>query len=1016
VDGVPISAQPFVDAIEDAATASLAAAIPSQISFSLQANSHDEAMKRVYERQQQYYSTVSAGFFSLAVVLPIVGLIYNGITVWREKRLGRSLAASIGGTVLVSLILIVTEYLWYAGPFLILVLGGLGLISLISLIMIAVKEKDKALGIALGIFPAFILTSFLAILFADEGGVYPADSVIILGLIAFFLFPLTFILRSASFAWGKKPGAAFSSAGVGLIFLLGAIPLVFIGILGTSGGMMMGAADQAMAFEPEVGAIRKEVAENAMPLAPIDAPDVMDEDKSIGGDEVTTSAGATPPRLRQYFPETMLWLPEMVTDEHGSLHIDFDVADSITTWRMTALASTQDGRLGSNMAPLRVFQDFFIDLDLPVALTVGDEISVPVGVFNYLPNRQTVRLELEQADWFELLDDRVKTMEIGANDISVVYFRVKVEKFGVQPLKVTAWGSQMSDAILKNVRVYPDGKQIHLTQSDRLSQDEPIIQTITIPTEAISGTQNLTVKIYPGVVSQVVEGLDSILRMPNGCFEQTSSTTYPNILVMDYLKTTGQTSPEVEFKAEEYINLGYQRLITFEVPGQPGGFSLFGDPPPDPMLTAYGLQEFNDMSRVHNVDTALIARTAEWLLNQQNGDGSWQGVSGFHESGLTGQVDKLPVTAYVVWGLSDAGYTDDGRTKNGTTYLREFQTQANDPYTLALVSNALVSFDMESGNKVGSQTIGVLDRLAGMAEVDGKSAVWSNNTVTVMGSYGEAGELETTALAALAFLRAQTHPDLANAALNHLVQNKDSFGTWQTTQATIFALKALLESVRSGAENVDAEVSMTLNDNIARTVRISPENFDVVQVLTFDDINIGRDNKIEIKVMGEGNLMYQIAGSYYLPWDVLPMYPELVETYDLVTIEVDYDRTELAVDDTVTVNVKVGLNDGSAESAIIDLGLPPGFVVETGDLAALVAYYNDVPDSYEFPKIERFELTGRQIIIYLTNLRSDHNLDFSYRLRAKFPLRAQAPASNVYDYYNPDTSGLSTPQTLVVNP
>jgi len=41
----------------------------------------------------------------------------------------------------------------------------------------------------------------------------------------------------------------------------------------------------------------------------------------------------------------------------------------------------------------------------------------------------------------------------------------------------------------------------------------------------------------------VVEGLDALLRMPYGCFEQTSSTTYPNVLVLDYLKTSGQVSP-----------------------------------------------------------------------------------------------------------------------------------------------------------------------------------------------------------------------------------------------------------------------------------------------------------------------------------------------------------------------------------------------------------------------------------------------------------------------------------------
>src|SRR5512144_2340385 len=98
----------------------------------------------------------------------------------------------------------------------------------------------------------------------------------------------------------------------------------------------------------------------------------------------------------------MLWLPDPVTDETGKLHLDFPVADSTTTWRITALASSQDGRLGSATGGLRVFQDFFIDLDLPLALTVGDEVAIPVGVFNYLKQEQAIRLELDQGDWFTM--------------------------------------------------------------------------------------------------------------------------------------------------------------------------------------------------------------------------------------------------------------------------------------------------------------------------------------------------------------------------------------------------------------------------------------------------------------------------------------------------------------------------------------------------------------------------------------------------------------------------------------
>jgi hypothetical protein len=162
--------------------------------------------------------------------------------------------------------------------------------------------------------------------------------------------------------------------------------------------------------------------------------------------------------------------------------------------------------------------------------------------------------------------------------------------------------------------------------------------------------------------------------------------------------------------------------------------------------------------------------------------------------------------------------------------------------------------------------------------------------------------------------------------------------------------------------------------------------------------------------------MYQVSGGYYLPWQALALYPELASPQELVTIDVRYDRSELAVDDTVRVDVTVKLNQpgGRAESALIDLGLPPGFSLQAEDLQALVTRFNDTPAGYPNPKIERYELTGRQILVYVTNLSADYPLQFSYRLKARFPLVAQAPSSSVYDYYNPLTSGEAQPQTLTV--
>jgi hypothetical protein len=227
-------------------------------------------------------------------------------------------------------------------------------------------------------------------------------------------------------------------------------------------------------------------------------------------------------------------------------------------------------------------------------------------------------------------------------------------------------------------------------------------------------------------------------------------------------------------------------------------------------------------------------------------------------------------------------------------------------------------------------------------------------------------------------------------------------------------LKSLLESVKSGAEDIDANVTVRLNGGQERTLSVTQENFDVVQLLSFDDVRPGTSNRVDIEVSGKGELMYQIAGSYFLPWkDVLSLQgPDYVEA---VSIDVSYDRTELQVDETVEVSVEVALNEpGRAEWALIDLGIPPGFTIRTEDLTALVNRYEDVPEDYEFPTIERFEMTGRQVLVYIGGLSSEHSLTFSYRLQAKFPLVAQTPSSTVYDYYNPDVRGVEQPVTLVV--
>ncbi len=1013
-------------AVGQAAQASLAEAVKKTYTFSLQANSHQDNLTKANQLRAQFFETAAQVFTAGLAVLALAMLLLVGFNLAQRKLLGRSLL------LLVVILLVVTGllalfYLWATqspnasdeARLGLLILAGLlalfCLASLIGLVVIAIRRKELGLSWQVGL--AAVFSGMILSLFIKANQTFtPANDGIWLWLLvgSVTLMPLTFWLRSAGFIWLRQTWAALAAFGTGLLLLTA---VILPALLMPSRGQTftnVGLPIEDMAMERGIAP--------PMPLAaPQAAGAARETTKSNGPAAVTDAAtpATEPPRLRQYFPETMLWLPETITDASGTLKLDVPVADSITTWRITALASTQDGRLGSASGALRVFQDFFVDLDLPATLTVGDEVAVPVGVFNYLPGEQTVRLELTQADWFELKDEPVKQIKIAANEISVVYFRIQAKTFGRQPFQVTALGSKMSDAIKKEVTVYPDGKQIRSTLSDQLASGATVSVPVSIPADSIAGTQKIWVKLYPGMLSQVVDGLDGMLRMPSGCFEQTSSTTYPNVLVLDYLKTTQKTSPEVQLKAEQYINLGYQRLTTFEVKSS-GGFSLFGNEPADRMLTAYGLQEFSDMSRVHTVDPALLQRAAKWLITQQEGDGSWKNDRGLvHES--TWQSlgnDRLPVTAYISWSLVEAGFGEDAATKKGLDYVREYQAQTKDSYVLALVANALVSADLKNGKTLTPATEDALTRLAALAKRDGDKAYWQSSVAGFMGSQGLTGSIETTALAALALQRAERSPDLANGALAYLIQQKDSFGSWHNTQATVLALKALIQSVRGSGEKINASVTVTLNGGQSRVITVTPQNFDVVQLISFEDVNPRQDNRVELKSTGQGNLMYQVAASYYLPWDLLGRYPDVAPAQDAVVIDVKYDRTQIAVNDTVGVSVTVRLNQkgARAESALVDLGLPPGFTVQAEDLAALVQQSQKQPKSYQGAGIQRYELTGRQILIYLTNLSEGQPLTFTYRLRARFPLSVRSPASSVYDYYNPAISGEKAPQALEVKP
>ncbi|MBI2919734.1 MAG: hypothetical protein HYY18_01465 [Planctomycetes bacterium] len=224
--------------------------------------------------------------------------------------------------------------------------------------------------------------------------------------------------------------------------------------------------------------------------------------------------GLPAPRVREWFPETLYWNPQIVTDDQGRASVRFPGADSITTWRLAASAVTRDGRLGAAESGVRVFQPFFVDLDLPVALTQGDEVWLPVAVYNYLKEGQSVKLTFAAESGFDLLDGAERTVEVAPGEVTSVRFHVRARDFGRHRLLVTAVGSTFSDAVRRPLDVVPDGKPMPVNVSDALNRRA--VARVTIPADAVEGATRLWVRLYPSRFSEIVSGLENLVRLPYG--------------------------------------------------------------------------------------------------------------------------------------------------------------------------------------------------------------------------------------------------------------------------------------------------------------------------------------------------------------------------------------------------------------------------------------------------------------------------------------------------------------------
>ncbi|HUB51290.1 MAG TPA: alpha-2-macroglobulin family protein [Terracidiphilus sp.] len=720
------------------------------------------------------------------------------------------------------------------------------------------------------------------------------------------------------------------------------------------------------------------------------------------------------PRLRHVFDETAYWAPSLETGAGGRAALKFNLPDSLTTWQLHALASTVDGRVGALESNFKTFQPFFIDLDTPQVLTIGDEITLPVNLRNYTAQSLTLPVAVKAADWFQALSPTAQRVTVPAGNSAKFNFGFRAQKsIDEGPLQITAANSRQGDAVEKKLRVHPDGEPQTVFASGLLRMNNSTLN-IDLPANLIPGSLRAQLLIYPNMGAQLVHSIEAAIERPWGCGEQTISSTYPSLLFIELLHASKASSP-LEDKAQANLQLGYDRLLNYFDAN--GGLTYWGenDHNPDPALTAYGVQFLTEARPFVKVDAARIADAVAWLISVQQKDGSWKPHYGEPNS---------ETTLYIAWALAQTDLSDGPDAPKGLRdrtqvavrraleWVKHSVAAVHDPFANAiLLQIASAEHDEDSAKRYH-------DELLSTANRDRNGARWSRGGQLPFYGWGRAGDFETTAMA-FAALRAQGvagDQALLNDVLYFLLGGRDEFGIWYSGQATVRVLKALLPIAEEEIAAPPNAAMFTLDLNgAALDSGVTEDAHGVLHGLnaprTLDLTNLLKPGNNSLSITGEGDVALasaEVTAWFYTPWPASqPSASTQTATGKDYGLNFNY---KCATDDMKIgqpVNCTVDARRfGSAGYGMLlaEAGLPPGADVDRASLGKLL----------DDGTISRYELEPDRVVFYLWPWRAEGS-HFSFRFSPRYAIRAKAAPASLTDYYNPDLQVTLAPQVFEVN-
>ncbi|KAJ6643551.1 CD109 antigen [Pseudolycoriella hygida] len=711
---------------------------------------------------------------------------------------------------------------------------------------------------------------------------------------------------------------------------------------------------------------------------------------------------AVAPRVRKYFPETWLWSCTLIGS--GSLTIPETVPDTITSWYITAFATSNKHGLGvtDDKTVFKVFKNFFISLNLPYSIKRGETIALSIVVFNYMSQKVTAKVTLDNSrKEFEFVDpltqvykqkgcppaidsSRTKNVNIPSNDGAQLSFLITPLITGPLTIKVTATSSIAGDAIEVTLPVVPEGvpqfknkaKFIDLRKSNTYSTDF----TVDVPANAIKDSTQVSFSVIGDIMGVTLKNIQSLIQLPSGCGEQTMVGLAPDVVILAYLTKVGRLTAPIEKQLINYLEVGYQGELCYLHPD--GSFSAFGksDSSGSSWLTAFVVRIFIQAAEFITIDNGVITKALEWLKSLQKSDGSFPEPGRVIHTDMQGQSSKgVALTAYVIiaFAQNEANakkYADV--ISKALSYVKTTLDSFTDLYSLSIACYAAHLANHPSKTAF-------MQKLDKLAKVQGDLKYWEKVKLASPSDpwcQPPSVNVEITSYALLSYIKAGRIVD-GLPIMKWLLSQQSSTGGFSSTQDTVMGITAL--ATFAGEISGGNVMSCTIRHGSGQsTIQLNKEN-----ALLLQSVELPRTTKsVSLKCSGNGFSLAQLSYQFNLNS------AEQSPRFKLSAV-VDKSSNDYHLVLNICTSFISGADGDKSNMAVIEAELPTGFVADLQTIREALEKMSDVK------KVETRN-GNTVVVIYLDNV-SAKQICVQITAYRMCQIADEKPVSvQVYDYYN----------------